>query len=67
MGFLEALRAVAQNAVTAGVCSMCEEEVRFEEADQADGEGHVYSVDGVREYGITGCCEFCFDQLAGSA
>lgn len=39
------------------------ESVLFFEADKAYGPGHIYSEAGVREFRISNCCEYHFDEM----
>ena len=44
-------------------CVICKQKVVFLEAGEALEQGHIYSEAGRSEYGISRCCEFCFDNM----
>lgn len=44
-------------------CINCKEKVVWVEADHGVAPGHIYSAAGRDEYGISRCCEYCFDEL----
>ena len=47
-------------------CVNCNEEVYFEEAENAEKQGHIYSLLGRKEFSITQLCEFCFDEITNA-
>ena len=53
-------RALEDNANT---CTYCHKPVLGVMFAKPLIEGHIYSEDGVREYGITFMCEWCFDKV----
>lgn len=48
------------DAHTSGTCIDCGASVHFDV--NAWGPGAIYSPAGLKEYGISGLCEYCFDS-----
>lgn len=46
-----------------GICIKCGSSVYFDADSRLSGA--IYTPAGLREYGISGLCEHCFDELAG--
>lgn len=55
-------RPMSEHAERGRRCVFCGETIYYKPADKAEGKGHVYSEAGKREVGITGICEYCFDE-----
>lgn len=54
----------AEAAGARGACCIFGEPVFYLHGDQALIPGHIYSIDGVREFQkISRCCEFHFDAM----
>lgn len=45
------------------VCINCGHEIFWEKSRRSTRPGHIYSEAGLREYKISGMCEYCFDKL----
>ena len=50
-----------------GICISCKQKVYYSADGKAEKEGHIYSVAGQNEYGITALCEYCFDKAFDEA
>ena len=46
-------------------CLHCANYPFYYPGDKALDPGHIYSKAGVREFGVSGMCEYCFDQVTG--
>lgn len=46
-------------------CVHCNHYPFYYPGEEARDPGHIYSPAGVREFGISGMCEYCFDQVTG--
>lgn len=45
------------------LCINCGHEVFWEKSRRGKRPGHIYSEAGLKEYKISGMCEYCFDKL----
>lgn len=64
MSALAAFGRTKADAHRDGICIACGTSVEFVAAQR--GPGIIYSPEGLREYGISGLCEHCFDNIIAS-
>jgi hypothetical protein len=60
---IEEAKVAAQEAKRGRPCPICKLYPYYIDAGTALAQGHVYSRAGLSEIGITGLCEYCFDQM----
>jgi hypothetical protein len=60
---IEEAKEAAQEAKMGRPCPICKLYPYYIDAGTALAQGHVYSRAGLSEIGITGMCEYCFDQM----
>ena len=61
---LDAIKAEGRSAAANGTCVIGGEPVFFAYASSAaGGPGHIYSDAGEKEYKMSGCCEYHFDNM----
>lgn len=65
MDLLKKIHETRDAAVAEKICQVCKQPVFEEMGAEARQPGHLYSEVGIREYEISGCCEFCFDEAWG--
>lgn len=51
-----------EDAHRLGICIQCKQKI-VETTRESNKPGGIYSNAGHQEYGISGICEFCFDEL----
>lgn len=52
-----------QEAIAQGICVDCKQGINVQVGTRERIPGIIYSVGGVKEYKITGLCEFCYDKI----